>query len=108
MPSSNRNWIFWVATGLAGLTLVLVIANTTFAIFDQSLRTEVTQRQQFIEQSVQLARLEQELINALGAAALRNDTAIRDMLAANGITVTANPAPATGSAATPGQPAPHR
>jgi hypothetical protein len=83
-----RNAIgFWAATGLAVLSALLVIVQGWLVTSNVSIRTEVNNRQQYINQSVQLSRLNQELVNALGGLALKNNQAIRQLLAENGITV---------------------
>jgi len=91
----DRSILFWASTILASLSLVLVVANSVLILSNQSVRAEVDQRQQFLNQSIQLSRLNQELVNALAAVVLKNNnTAIRDLLASNGITVLVNQSPA--------------
>ncbi len=95
-----RNAIgFWAATVLASLAVLLVIVDGWLVTSDGSIRSAVNRRQQYINQSVQLSRLNQELVNELGGLALKNNTAIRQILAESGITV-------VGQAPTPGQAAP--
>ena len=94
-----RNAIgFWTATALASLAVLLVIVDGWLVTSNGSIRASVNGRQLFINQSVQLSRLNQELINELGSLALKNNTAIRQLLAESGITVVGEapaPAPAT-------------
>jgi len=91
---------FWTATALASLAVLLVIADGWLVTSNESIRAEVTGRQQYINQSVQLSRLNQELVNDLGALAAKNNTAIRQLLAESGITVVGQaPAPAAGQTA---------
>ena len=91
---------FWIATALASLALLLVIVDGWLVSSNASIRVEVTGRQQYINQSVQLSRLNQELVNELGSLALKNNAAIKQMLAESGITVVGQaPAPAAGQAA---------
>ena len=90
---------FWAATALASLAVVLVIVDGWLVTSNANIRAEVTIRQQFINQSVQLSRLNQELVNELGSFALKNNSAIKQLLAESGITV-------VGQAQTPGQGAP--
>jgi hypothetical protein len=91
---------FWAATALASLALLLVIVDGWLVSSNASIRAEVTGRQQYINQSVQLSRLNQELVNELGSLALKNNAAIKQMLAESGITVVGQaPAPAAGQAA---------
>jgi hypothetical protein len=95
---SLRTIGFWTATGLASLAVVLVIVDGWLVTSNATIRTEVATRQQFINQSVQLSRLNQELVNELGGFALKNNAAIRQILAESGITVVGQ-APAPGQAA---------
>lgn len=90
---------FWAATALASLAVLLVIMDGWLVTSNAGIRGEVTARQQYINQSVQLSRVNQELVNDLGGFALRNNAAIKQMLADSGITV-------VGQAPAPGQTAP--
>ena len=89
---------FWAATALACLAVVLVVIDGWLVTSNTSIRGEVAGRQQYINQSVQLSRLNQELANELGGFALKNNAAIRQILAESGITVVGQ-APAPGQAA---------
>ena len=98
--------MFWTATAIAAICLVLVIINSTLVVANASLRGEVSLRQQSINQSIQLSRLNQELVNALAATVLRsNNAAIRDVLAKNNIIVPVSQ-PAAGTPAESPAPAP--
>jgi hypothetical protein len=98
---------FWTATALASLAVLLVIIDGWLVTSNASIRAAVNNRQQYINQSVQLSRLNQELVNELGSFALRNNTAIRQILAESGITVVGQaPAPAPAAAPAAGQAAP--
>jgi hypothetical protein len=92
---------FWAATVLAGLSLVLVLVNGFLARGNQSARQEVNQRQLSIDEWAREGRQNQDLIQLLVAASARgNDTAIRDLLARNGITFSVSqPAAPTGEGA---------
>jgi hypothetical protein len=87
---------FWTATALASLAVLLVFVDGWLVTSNGAIRATVNSRQQYINQTVQLSRLNQELINDLGGLALRNNTAIRQLLAESGITVVS---PAAGQAA---------
>ena len=92
----GRGWqaAFWAATALAALSLLLVAANGYLSSRNQLLQADVNQRQQFINQSVQLSQLDNTLIRALANAAVANhDDKLRDILAEVGVTMTLNPAP---------------
>ena len=81
-------WLYWVTVGLSGATLVLVVAYIILVQDNRSVQAEVNQRQQFINQSIQLGRINDALIRALAAAAVeQNDDKLRELLAQNGITI---------------------
>jgi hypothetical protein len=83
-------WLYWVTVGLSGLTLVLVVAYIILVQDNRSIQAEVNQRQQFINQSIQLGRIKEALIRALAAAAVNNkDDKLRDLLTQSGITINA-------------------
>jgi len=111
----RQSTVFVIGTALASLALLVVLVNSWLVLSNQSIRSEVGVRQQYINESIQFSRVNQELINALANAVARNNnTAIRDMLAQNGITVTVTqqaqppaqqpqtPAPAPAPAPAPG------
>lgn len=101
-----RQIFFWVATALGGLTLVLVIVNGVLFLGNQSRQAEVSARQRFIEQSVEMSRINDQLIHALAKQAIVNhDNRLLDLLGQNGINVSTNPAAAPAPAAAPPAPA---
>jgi hypothetical protein len=87
---------FWVVSVLAALSLLLATANAALGTMNRSLQAEIGQRQQYVQQSVQLEGLYREIIRALAELGARNnDEAVRTLLAQHGITYTVNaPAPA--------------
>ena len=88
------NWLYRVLVALSGITLVLVVVYIVLVQENRSVQAEVNQRQQFINQSIQLGRINDALIRALAAAAVdNNDDKLRELLAQNGITIN----PATGA-----------
>jgi hypothetical protein len=83
-------WLYWTIVGLSALTLVLVVTYIVLVQDNRSVQAEVNQRQQFINQSIQLGRVNEALIRALAAAAQsNNDDRLRGLLTQNGITVNA-------------------
>ena len=104
MPTDG--WLYRLLVALSGITLILVIAYIVVTQDNRSIQAEVNQRQQFINQSIQLGRINDTLIRALGAAAADGkDDKLREVLAANGITIN----PTTGAperSAKPATPAP--
>ena len=82
------NWLNRVLVALSGITLVLVVAYIVLAQENRSVQAEVSQRQQYIDQSIQLGRINDALIRALAAAAVdNNDDKLRELLAQNGIAI---------------------
>ena len=82
-------------TILAALILVLVVVDVLLGFGNQSLRLEVSERQQFIAQSMQLEGLHREIITTLATVALKtNDEKLKALLASQGISFGAEPAPA--------------
>src|SRR5262245_29068051 len=81
-------WLYRLLAALSAITLVLVIVYIVLIQDNRSVQAEVNQRQQFINQSIQLGRINDALIRALaGAAVENNDDKLRDLLAQNGITI---------------------
>jgi len=96
-----RKWQFWTLTVLASLILVLVAANMWLFLGNRSRQVEINQRQQFIQQSIQLEGLNREIVKALAELSVKNqDEQVKSLLASHGITFTVNPPPST-----PGGPA---
>ena len=97
--SSIANWPVGTGkagrSGIAGLSLVLVLLNGALFLTNRTIQNEINTRQQLINQAVQLERLGQELVNALAGLALRNnDEQLRQLLADQGITLTPGSGPA--------------
>jgi predicted Holliday junction resolvase-like endonuclease len=81
-----------VFTVLAVLILILVVVNILLSLGNQSLRVEVSQRQQFITQSIQLEGLHREIVTTLASIAMKtNDGQLKNLLASQGISLGANP-----------------
>jgi hypothetical protein len=81
-------WLYRLLVALSGITLILVVVYIVLIQDNRSIQTEVNQRQQFINQSIQLGRVNDTLVRALAAAAVDGkDDKLRDLLAQNGITI---------------------
>jgi hypothetical protein len=87
-------WLYWVTVGLSALAGVLVVVYIFLVQDNRAVQADVNRRQQFINQSIQLGRINEALIRALAAAAVSNkDDKLRDLLADNGITINASGEP---------------
>ena len=94
---------YYTVTFIAGLCFAAMLASITLGYNNARARADVNQRQQFVQQSVQLEGLYKEIVRALAELGARNnDGDVKAMLQKNGITYTANAAtPAAPSAAAP-------
>src|SRR5712692_10304603 len=82
------SWLNRLLVALSGITLVLVVAYIVLIQENRSVQAEVNQRQQFINQSIQLGRINDALIRALATTAVDNkDDKLRELLVQNGITI---------------------
>jgi hypothetical protein len=97
-------WTYRIVLALSGIAVILVIVYLIQVEQNRSLRAEVDQRQQFINQSMQFSRVDEALIRALANTAVsEKDDKLRELLAQNGITIN----PKTGTpTAVPGAVAP--
>jgi hypothetical protein len=76
------------------LVLILVLVNILLAIGNQSLQSEVSERQQMIAQAIQLEGLHRQVVGALAEMAVKtNDAQLKDLLAASGFSLGPSPAP---------------
>lgn len=76
-----------VLTGLATLLALTVGGDLALAMANRSTQANIAERATFIQQSVALERLNQEIIRALAELAVRTqDNAVLALLNANGIT----------------------
>jgi hypothetical protein len=99
---------FWLATVLATISLLLALSNITLGSMNRGLQADIGQRQQYVQQSVQLEGLYREIIRALAELGARNnDQDVRALLQKHGITYSVNAvapaAPAAPAAATKGK-----
>lgn len=85
-------------TVLASLAFVLVVVNILLILGNQSIQTDVNERQQFIAQSIQLETLNRQVVAALADLAVKSkDEQLKNLLASVGINLTGSPAPAGAS-----------
>jgi hypothetical protein len=90
---------YWVVTLIATACFAAMVANITLGLTNGATRADVSQRQQYVQQSVQLEGLYKEIIRALAELGARNnDGDVKAMLQKHGITYNVNPAQATSAA----------
>jgi hypothetical protein len=86
-----KQWQFMLLTGLAVLSLALVIANIALFSGNRDAQNEFSTRAQYIQQSQQIEPLYQGIIRNLAEiSAKTNDPQITQLLSAQGITFTVN------------------
>lgn len=89
---------YWASVGLSALALLLLVTNVALVNSNRNLQTELGQRQNVINSGINLSQLNQGLVQALADASVKNDDKeIRDMLAAQGITIKSKGEPAAES-----------
>ncbi len=87
-------WLYWMTVGLSALAGALVVVYIFLVQDNRKAQADVNRRQQFINQSIQLGRINEALIRALATAAVSNkDDNLRNLLADNGITINASGEP---------------
>jgi predicted Holliday junction resolvase-like endonuclease len=87
-----------VLTGLAVVVLLLVIVNILLMAGNQSLQLSVSERQQYIAETIQLEALNRQVIGVLAEMALKtNDGQLKELLAGVGLNLSPTPSPAPGA-----------
>ena len=95
-------WQFNLLTTLGVAALLLVLANGLLFTLNRNAQSELSQRQQFIQQTVALEGLYRDIVKALAEMAVKgNDRQVLDMLAAQGLNVTVNSPAASSNEAAP-------
>lgn len=95
---------YWIATALGLACCALVAADIVLSLGNAATRNGLTQRQQYVQQSVQLEGLYREIVRTLAELAARNnDNDVKTMLQRHGITYNVNP-PAASAAPAPTAP----
>ncbi len=95
---------YWIAVVVSAACFAAMAANIALGLGNASARADVTQRQQYVQQSVQLEGLYKEIIRALAELGARNNDAdVKALLLRHGITFNVNAAPT--AAANPAAPA---
>ena len=94
---------FWILTILALLAAVFSIANMILYQSSRSMQLEVTSRQQYIQQSIQLQAIYTEMVRAIADLALRTqDGDLVNLLKSQGISFSGGPRVSPSTDATQG------
>ena len=98
-----------VASIVSALAILLALVNIVLLELNRRLQAEVTARNHFIQQTVQIETLNREVVNALANLAVeRNDEALKALLAQHGVTLNPSPAGARGQPTPQTSPPPRR
>ena len=83
---------FWLLTIIAALSAVFAVVNMMLFQNNRATQLEVSARQQYIQQSVQLQPLYTEMARAIADLAVRNqDAELAGILKSQGISITGTP-----------------
>ena len=87
-----KKWEYWLLTLPALAVVVLVGVNIALVNANRAAQAEVAARAQYIQQAAKLEPLFREMVKALADLSGRNnDWELRDMLAKQGVKVSATP-----------------
>lgn len=82
---------FWLLNGIAASAFILVLVNISMFVSNRSIQAETNARQQYINDSIKLNRLSNQLIQSLANLSAQSDDAqIKELLSAHGIQFTVN------------------
>ncbi|HEV8344162.1 MAG TPA: hypothetical protein VGR30_17550 [Candidatus Binatia bacterium] len=85
-------------TPLAVLILILTLVNVLLTFGNQSLRLQLTEQQQFINQTIQMEALQREIVQTLASVAVKyNDPQLKSLLVSQGVNVGGEPKAAGGA-----------
>jgi predicted Holliday junction resolvase-like endonuclease len=77
---------------LSVILLLLVLVNVLLTLGNQSLRQQLTERQQFLTQSIQMEALHREIVTTLAAVVVKtNDPELKTLLTSQGISLGSDP-----------------
>jgi hypothetical protein len=95
-----KPWQFHLLTGIGAIAVVLVVITTTLATSVTGIRRQLEDRQDFINETLLLSRLNVQLAQILANLAVAtSDRELEALLADNGITFDSQPADAANRAA---------
>jgi hypothetical protein len=94
-----KQWQFILLTVIAVVAVALAVTNMAMFVQNRDLQIQASTRTQFIQQGAQLQNLYRDLMNGLADLAVRNqDQGLRDLLAAQGVSLNAPQTPPPGTA----------
>lgn len=84
-----KQWQFYLLTGISAVALGLVFVTTTLSASIGSMREQIDERQQFINETLLLSRLNVQLAQVLANLSVATgDDELKQLLLDNGITFT--------------------
>ena len=90
----NEKLPYWGSVGFSALALFLLVVNVSLLNSNRAAQIEVNQRQSVIATGQTLSQVNQGLVQAMAEAAVKNnDTQMRALLTAQGITLRNEAAP---------------
>ena len=95
-------WQHHLLSALGAAALLMVLVNALLITLNRDAQNALNQRQQFIQQTVPVEALYRDIVKSLAEVAVKDkDKPLLDMLAAQGLTITASGVPAPTGQATP-------
>lgn len=95
-------WQHHLLSALGAAALLMVLVNALLFTLNRDAQTALNQRQQFIQQTVPVEALYRDIVKSLAEMAVKDkDKPLLDMLAAQGLTITASGSAAPSVPATP-------
>jgi hypothetical protein len=83
---------YWILTLIAAAGFLVMLVSIALGVTNNNSRADINQRQQFVQQSVQLEGLYKEIVRALAELGARNnDGDVKALLQKHGITYNVNP-----------------
>jgi hypothetical protein len=88
----NEKIPYWGSVGLSAVAMVLLVVNVSLLTTNRSTQADVGNRQNTIASGQTMNQVNQALVQAMAQAAIKdNDTKMRDLLTAQGITLKTEP-----------------
>lgn len=107
MGKNRNSLIGWLVVVAAAIAFVCTITTMFVSSGNRSLQRDIAQRQQEVNQALQLSNLNTQLVQTLATLSVqRNDAQLVKLLADHGITIQVNQAPPAAAPAPSSTPAP--